>query len=71
MGALGMVVVLASSYYCSFYRAANPFSSLGPFSSCFIGDPVFSPMIGFEDPPVYVSGTGGASPGTAITGFSQ
>ena len=40
--------VLVSSYCCSSYGAANPFNSLGPFSSSFIGDPVLSPMIGCE-----------------------
>ena len=34
------------SYCCSFSGAANPFSSLGTFSSSSIGDPVFSPMDG-------------------------
>jgi hypothetical protein len=38
--------VLVGSYCCSFYGAAKPFSSLGPFSSSFIGDPVLSPMVG-------------------------
>jgi hypothetical protein len=33
------------------YRAANTFSSLGPFSSSFIGDPMLSPMDGCEHPP--------------------
>jgi hypothetical protein len=33
--------VLVVSYCCSFYGAANPFSSLGPFSNSFIGDPTF------------------------------
>jgi hypothetical protein len=33
-------VVLDSSYCCSSYEAVNPFSSLGPFSSSYIGDPV-------------------------------
>jgi hypothetical protein len=42
--------VLISSYRCSSYEAANPFSSLGPFSSSFIGDPVLSPMDGCEHP---------------------
>jgi hypothetical protein len=35
--------VLVSSYCCSSYRAAEPFSSLGAFSSFFLGDPVFHP----------------------------
>jgi hypothetical protein len=37
----------------------------------FIGDPVLSPMVGFEDPPLYLSGTGGASQVTAITGSDR
>jgi hypothetical protein len=32
---------LVSSYCCSSYRVADPFSSLGTFSSSFIGGPVF------------------------------
>jgi hypothetical protein len=50
--------VLVGSYFCSSYGAANAFSSLGPFSSSFIGDPVLSPMDGCEPPPLYLSGTG-------------
>ena len=34
--------VLAGSYCCSSYGVANPFSSFGPFSSSFIGEPVLS-----------------------------
>ena len=67
-GALG---VLVSSYCYSSYGATNPFSFLGTFSSFFIGDPVLSPMVGREDPPLYLSGTGGASPKTAVRGFCQ
>jgi hypothetical protein len=37
---------LVGSYCFSSYGAANPFSSLGPFSSSSIGDPVLSPMVG-------------------------
>jgi hypothetical protein len=50
LGALG---VLASSYCCSFYEVANPFSSLGPFSSSFIQDPMPSPMDVCEHPLLY------------------
>ena len=32
----------------------NPFSSLGPFSSSSIGDPVLSPMVGWEHPPLHL-----------------
>jgi hypothetical protein len=40
-GALG---VLVSSYCCSSYGAANPFSSLGTFSRSFIRDPALCAM---------------------------
>jgi hypothetical protein len=50
--------------YCSSYGAANPFSSLGPFSSSYIGDPVLSP-------PLYLSGIGRASQEAAISGSCQ
>ena len=56
---------LISLYCCSSYGAVNPFNSLGPFSSSFIGDPVLSPMVGCKHPPLYLSGTGGASQETA------
>jgi hypothetical protein len=36
------------------------------FSLSFTGDPVFSPMVGCKNLPLYLSGTGGASPETAI-----
>jgi hypothetical protein len=39
------VGVLVDSYCCSCYEAANPFSSLGSFSSFSIGNPVHSPMV--------------------------
>jgi hypothetical protein len=35
---------LVSSYCWSSYRIADPFSSLGTFSSSFIGGPVFQPI---------------------------
>ena len=68
LGALG---VLVSSYCCSSYESANPFSSLGPFSSSSIVDPVLSPLVGCEHPTLYLSGTGRASQETATTGFCQ
>ena len=46
-GALG---VLASSYCCSSYGAADSFSSLGTFSSFFIGDSVFHSIDDCEHP---------------------
>jgi hypothetical protein len=36
--------VLVSSYCCSSYRVADPFSCLGTFSSSSTGDPVFHPI---------------------------
>jgi hypothetical protein len=36
--------VLLSSYCCSTYRVADPFSSLGTFSSSSIGGPVIHPI---------------------------
>jgi hypothetical protein len=39
----GALEVLVSSYCCSSYRVADPFSSLGTFSSSFIRGPVFHP----------------------------
>jgi hypothetical protein len=64
-------VVLVISYSCSSYGAANPFSSLGPFSSSFIEDPVLSPMGGCEHPPLYLWGTDRASQERALSGSSQ
>ena len=37
--------VLVSSYCCSSYMVADPFSSLGTFPGSFTGDPVFHPSI--------------------------
>jgi hypothetical protein len=49
-GALGALV--------SSYRAADPFSSFGTFSSSFIGDPVLHPIDDCEHPLLYLPGTG-------------
>ena len=68
---LGALRVLVSSYCCCSYRAANPFSFLGTFSSSFIGDPVISPMDDCEHPLVYLPSTGRASQETAISGSCQ
>jgi hypothetical protein len=65
---LELLGVLASSYCCFSYGAANPFSSLSTFSSSSIGDPVLNPMDGCEHPLLYLSGTGRTSQETAITG---
>ena len=54
------------SYCSSSYGAAKPFSSLGPFSSSSIGDPVLSPMVDCEHLLLYLSGTDRASQETAI-----
>jgi hypothetical protein len=40
--------VLGSSYCCSNYRVADPFSSLGSFSNSSIGGPVFHPIADSE-----------------------
>ena len=37
--------VLVSSYFCSTYKVADPFSSLGSFSRSSIGAPVFHPKM--------------------------
>jgi hypothetical protein len=42
--------VLVSSYCCSTYRVADPFSSLGTFSSSSTGGPVFYPIADCEHP---------------------
>jgi hypothetical protein len=53
--------VLSSSYCCSSYRVADPFSSLGTFSSSFNGVPAYHPIDDCEDPLLYLPGTGRAS----------
>ena len=63
--------VLFNSYCCFSYVAANPFISLGPLSSSFIGDLLLSPMDGCEHPLMYLSGIGNASQETAISGTCQ
>ena len=52
-------------------EVANPVSSLSPFSSSSIGDPVLSPVVGFEHLPLYLSGTGRASQERVISGSHQ
>ena len=49
--------VLISSYCCSTYRVADPFSSLGTFSSSSIGGPVFHPIDDCEHPLLCLLGT--------------
>ena len=63
--------VLVSSYCCSTYRVADPFSSLGTFSSSSIGGPVFHPIDDCEHPLLYLPSTGIAPQGRAMSGFFQ
>jgi hypothetical protein len=63
--------VLVSSYCCSTYRVADPFSSLGTFSSSSIGDPVFHPIADCEHPLLCLLGPGLVSQETAISGSFQ
>ena len=58
--------VLVSSYCYSTYRIADPFSSLGTFSSSSIGGPVFHTIADCEHPLLYYPGTGIASQETTI-----
>ena len=53
--------ILISSYCCSTYMVADPFSSLGAFSSSSIGGPVFHPIDDCEHPLLCLPGTGKAS----------
>ena len=63
--------VLVSSYCCSTYRFADPFSSFGAFSSFFIGGPLFHLIDDYEHPLLNFPGTGIASYETAETGCLQ
>jgi hypothetical protein len=63
--------VLISSYCCSSYRVADPFSSLGTFSSFFIRSPVFHPIDDCEHPLLYLPNTGIASQEIAVSGSCQ
>jgi hypothetical protein len=58
--------VLVSSYCCSSYRVADPFSSLGTFSNSFFRRPVFHPIDDCEHPLLCLPGTG-----IAISGSCQ
>jgi hypothetical protein len=60
--------VLVSLYCCSTYRVADPFSSLGTFSSFSIGGPVFHLIDDCEHPLLYLPGTGIASYETSVPG---
>ena len=50
--------VLVSSYCCSTYRVADPFSSLGNFSSSSIGGPVVHPIADCDHPLLCLLGPG-------------
>ena len=64
-------MVLVSSYCCSTYRVADPFSSLDTFSSSSIGGPVSYPIPDCEHPLLCLPGTDIASIVTAISGSFQ
>ena len=63
--------VLVSSYCCSTYRVADPFSSLGTFSSSSIRGPVIHPIADCEHPLLCLLGPGIVSQETAISGSFQ
>jgi hypothetical protein len=63
--------VLVSSYCCSTYRVADPFSSLGTFSSSSIGGAVIYPIADCEHPLLCLPGPGIVSQETAISGSFQ
>jgi hypothetical protein len=63
--------VLLSSYCCSTYRVAVPFSSLGTFSSSSIGGPVIHSKADCEHPLLCLLGPGIVSQETAISGSFQ
>jgi hypothetical protein len=64
--------VLVSSYCCSTYRVADPFSSLRTFSSSSIGSPVIHPIADCEHPLLCLLGPGIASkPTVTHTGLMQ
>jgi hypothetical protein len=67
---LGAGGILVSSY-CSSYRVADPFTSLGTFSSSFIRGPVFHPIDDCEHPLLYLPGTGIASQERTMSGSCQ
>jgi hypothetical protein len=63
--------VLVSSYCCSTYRVADPFSSLGAFSISYIGGPVIHPIADCEHPLLCLPVSGIALYETAISGSLQ
>jgi hypothetical protein len=63
--------VLISSYCCSTYRIADPFSSLGTFSSSSIGGPVIHPTADCEYPLLCLLGRSIVSQETTTSGSFQ
>jgi hypothetical protein len=63
--------ILVSSYCCSTYNFADPFISLGTFSSSSIVGHVFHPIDDSEHPLLYLPGTSIASYETATLGSLQ
>jgi hypothetical protein len=63
--------VLVSSYCCSTYRVADPFSSLGTFSTSSIRGPVIHPIADCEHPLLCLTGTGIVSQETTLSGSFQ
>ena len=63
--------LLVSSYSCSSYTVADPFSSLGIFSSSFIRGLVFHPIDDCDNSLLYLPGTGIASQEIAISRSCQ
>jgi hypothetical protein len=59
--------ILVSSYCCSSYRVADPFSSLGTFSSSFTRAPLLHPIDDCEHSFLYLPGKGIASQEIAIS----
>jgi hypothetical protein len=62
---------LVSSYCCTTYRVADPFSSLGTFSSSSTGGPVFHTIHDCEHPLLCLLGPGIVSQETVISGSFQ
>jgi hypothetical protein len=67
-GALGG---LASWHYCSLHGTAKHLSSFTSFSNSSIRDHILGPMIGWEHPPLYLSGSGKAFQELVISGSCQ
>ena len=63
--------VLVSSYCCSTYRVADPFSSLGTFSSSSIGSPVIHSKADCKPPLMCLLGPGIVLQETALSGSFQ